>query len=111
MKVSFDEVGAQYATFRWVDGEVGDVCGIFGDSSAAIVTENDPFFGVIRHIRDGYATVQYAGFAEVHYYNDPPTVGWVYLGSDGAGGVISGYGNYTLCVSVDTEKKTAVIKL
>lgn len=118
MSISFDGIGEVAATFRLEEDskvKVGDVVCITGDGEVGRGTAGDRMCGVAVSVSDdGYAAVQTDGLAEIAYTGTTaPTAGWNALKTDGTGGVCvpeSGGTSY-LVVSVDTGKKTAVVKL
>ena len=113
MKVCFDEIGYMAATFpASTNAKVGQVCMLLSNGTVAPVGENMPFMGVIRQLRDGYATVQLEGFAQAGYSGEAPTLGYCQLASDGVGGTVTNYdGKEYLCVHVDTDAQTVTFKL
>lgn len=87
-KVSFEGIGEVTATFYAQEGvKAGQVVKLTGDSTVGPCAAGEPFIGVAASVRDGCASVQVAGFAQVPCADDTVTVGRVTLTADGNGGV------------------------
>ncbi len=110
MNVSFEEIGRLAVTFAHSGCEAGQVCKVSAGGAVAHCAAGDKFCGVVEGVRGGFAAVQVAGFATVAV-SGSVGVGYVNLCADGTGGVKAGTGREYLVVSVDTNAKTAVIKL
>lgn len=109
MNVSFEEIGRLAVTFAAGENlAAGQVCKVSGNGAVDICAEGDDFCGVVEGVRNGWAAVQVAGFAEVSI-SGTVELGYVNLCADGSGGVKAGGNNRYLVVSV--SDKTAVIKL
>ena len=108
MNVAFEEIGHLAVTFADGGCEAGKVCKVSGNGTAAGCDEGDDFCGVAEGVRNGFAGVQVAGFAEVTITGEVG-LGWQCLCADGSGGVKAGGENKYLVVSVSDE--AAVIKL
>ncbi len=118
MSISFDGIGEVVATFEVEAGSAiapGDVVCVTGDGEVGMGTSGDLPCGVAVSVaEDGYAGVQLSGLAQVRCSGSAmPAVGWEMLAADGEGGVcpVAQNGLAYLVVSVDSEAKTAVVKL
>ncbi len=112
MKFSYEKIGAWSATFATETAVEGQVVKMSADHTVAACSDNDVFCGVADVVRNGICGVQMSGMAEVCYSGSAPAVGNATLAADGKGGVCTASSGQTyLVVSVDTAKKTCVIKL
>lgn len=113
MNISINGYGENTATF----GTQGIVCAsqpikMTGNLTVGPCEAGDDFTGVAVNVKNEYAGVQLAGFAEVGYTGTAPVVGYCSLTADGKGGVAVGEnGRKYLVVSVDTAKSVAGIIL
>ncbi len=109
MKFSFQGIGAETVTFETAAtaDDIGKVCKSDG-GKAAVCSAGDGFFGVIRAVRGGAASVQTKGYIELPYTGQTaPATGWCALAADGSGGVkADADGHEFLVVSVDTTAGT-----
>ena len=110
MNVSFEEIGRMAVTFAQSGCEAGQVCKVSGSGTVAPCAAGEKFCGVVEGVRNGWAAVQVAGFAEVSI-SGAVELGYVNLCADGSGGVKAGQGREYLVVSVDENAGTAVIML
>lgn len=115
MDICFEGVGQVAATFQ-VDGAVqpGMAVALTGNGAVGLGGDGDAPCGVLLGgVRGGAAAVQISGVAQVGYSGDAaPAVGWQGLACDGAGGVKTAAGGVKfLVLAVDTNAKTAVVKL
>ena len=112
MKVSFEEIGHMSATFAAQNGENGQVCKVSGNGTVAPCADGDQFCGVMGGIRGGFAGVQLHGFATLTYSGTAPSLGYVNLVANGAGGVkVGSAGKSRLVVSVDTQTNSVIVEL
>ena len=112
MKVSFEEIGHMSATFAADSGEAGQVCKISANGTVAPCADGEVFCGVRRGIRKGVTADQLHVLEEVSYTGTAPSLGYVNLAANGAGGVkAASAGRAHLVVSVDTTAMTAIIEL
>ena len=112
MKVAFDGIGRESATFMVLSGKVGNVCKMAQNGVVKACSAGDDFIGVMEAYRGGYGSIMLRGFAEVAYTGTAPAVGYVKLVADGNGGVKIGEGmKVRLVAAVDEDRKTAVIEL
>ncbi len=109
MNVSFEEIGRLAVTFA--TGKTlaaGQVCKVSGNGAVDVCAAGEDFCGIVEGVRNGFAAVQVAGFAEVAI-SESVALGYVNLCADGSGGVKVGGNNKYLVVSVSAD--TAIIKL
>ncbi|HJH61847.1 MAG TPA: hypothetical protein IAC84_01030 [Firmicutes bacterium] len=123
MDISFAGIGQVAATFEAQEPtggslerlEIGMAVALTEANTVGLGASGNSPCGVILALeKDGKATVQVDGFAQVGYSGaSAPAVGWVNLAVDGAGKVqvASTGGRSCLVVQVDTSAQTAVIKL
>lgn len=113
MDICFEGVGQVAATFQAAAVEPGQAVTLTAGSTVGLGTAGAALCGVaLSGVRGGVAAVQIGGLAEVGYTGTAPTVGWNELACDGQGGVKTAEGGAKyLVLSVDTDRKTAVIKL
>ena len=118
MNISYQGIGEWCATFCCDDLTEGSVVAVTDNGEVDECSAGDIFCGVVRSVtHDGTAcSVQLAGLAEVSYSGDDvPEIGYNELVADDNGGVaVAGdddAGMNYLVISVDTDAKTAVIKL
>jgi hypothetical protein len=116
MEISFNGIGQVAATLRVEDGVEPGMAVVMTDSgTVGKGAAKGLFCGVVLTVEgDGAGLVQLDGMAQVTYSSDTaPGVGWATLACDGKGGVqtVSSGGRSVLVVAVDTEAKTATIKL
>ena len=116
MGICFEGVGQVAATFP-AEGEVRPGMTVTLTKSGAVGKGADgkpPCGVVLGGVRGGAAAVQIGGAARVSYSGDTaPAAGWQSLACDGTGGVtaVTTGGLKCLVLAVDTEEKTAVVKL
>lgn len=110
MNVSFEEIGRLAVTFAQNGCKSGQVCKLGSDGKVTACAEGESFCGIVESVRGEHAAVQLEGFATVGI-TGTVSLGYVDLCADGSGGVKSGSGREYLVVRVDTNAKTAVIKL
>ena len=116
MGICFEGVGQVTATFQAADGAVkpGQAVTLTAGSTVGLGAAGAALCGVaLSGVRGGAAAVQIGGAVQVGYSGSAaPAVGWQVLVCDGAGGVKTAEdGVKYLVLSVDTDGKTAVIKL
>ena len=110
MNVSFEEIGRMAVTFAQNGCGAGEVCKVAGSGAVAPCGAGEKFCGVVEGVRNGYAAVQVAGFAQVRF-SGSLSEGYVNLCADGNGGVKAGSGREYLVVAVDENAGTAIIML
>ena len=116
MDICFEGVGQTAATFQ-VEGEVQPGMTVALTKNGTVGRGADdalPCGVVLGNVRGGAAAVQIGGAARVSYSGDTaPAAGWQSLACDGTGGVtaVTTGGLKCLVLAVDTEEKTAVVKL
>ena len=117
MDICFEGVGQVAATFK-ADGSTvkpGMAVTVSANGTVAKGAANAlPCGVVLGGVREGSAAVQISGVAQVSYSGTTaPAVGWCPLACDGDGGVtkVTTGGLNCLVLAVDTDAKTAVIKL
>ena len=87
-KVSFEGIGAVTATFYAGEGvEAGQVVKLSGDSAVDSCAAVERFCGVAEAVREGCASVQVTGLAQVKCEDKTVAAGHVSLTADGKGGV------------------------
>ncbi len=108
MKLSYEAIGRQMATFLADPGaQAGDMC-IFTDSNTVANPDaDDDFCGYIMDIaKDGGAAVVLRGYIEMPYTGTAPLLGWSGLASDGDGAVkASATARQYLVINVRTADK------
>lgn len=115
MDICFEGVGQVAATFQ-ADGELLPGMAVTLTGSGTVGKGADgklPCGVVLSGVRGGAAAVQIGGAAKVGYTGTAPKAGWQGLALDGEGGVKTAAtgGLNCLVLAVDTDAKTAVIKL
>ncbi len=110
MKVKFDGYNEQLLTFECTSNVVvGAPVKMVGFETVTVCSEGDEFIGICRGVRDGFASIQVAGYVEVPYTGSI-TFGNLILAADGSGGVkIADTGTSYWAVTADTTKKTVGI--
>lgn len=116
MNISFEGIGQVLATFQVESGVTeGCVVAMTGNNTVGQGAQGSLFCGVLVGAEeDGMGAVQIEGIASVSYSGTAaPTVGYNLLVCDGEGGVeaVENGGIDYLVLSVDTDSRTAVIKL
>lgn len=114
MKISFEGIGQIVATFAMASGvEAGMAVAVTADGTVGKGTAGAAPCGVVLAAREDSCAVQVGGFVRVAYTGTAPTVGYGTIGLDGNGGIktVSTGGLTCLIAQVDTDGKTAVIKL
>ncbi len=113
--ISIDGIGAEYMTFICNEDEsaVGKVCMMDKDDSVKVCDADKPFFGVIRAIRNGYASVQVSGCFELTYTSTAPTLGINSLVGVNSGAAVTSKdgGVQVLVLHTNTVDKTVGFKL
>lgn len=112
MNISYEGIGFLMVTFP-DDGSVeGQVCKLTSEGQVDGCIANDRFCGVVHSVEKHMAAVQVEGFVKVRYTGTAPVLGYAKLTADGFGGVCTSTdGQDYLVVQVDTDKRTAMIKL
>ena len=110
MNVSFEEIGRMAVTFGQKGCEAGQICKVSESGTVAPCGAGEKFCGVVEGVRNGYAAVQVAGFAQVRF-SGSLSEGYVNLCADGNGGVKAGSGREYLVVAVDENAGTAIFML
>ena len=103
MNYCYKGIGEVSATFETVDGAfipVGAPVKLADSGKVAACENGDAFIGVVESCRAGCAAVQLCGGVEVVCSGTEPTVGYVKLMADGAGGVCIGEGREYLVLAV-----------
>ena len=112
MNISYEGVGYLAVTMPTNGCDEGHVCGINFEGKVASCPAGEMFFGVVVTTDGHRAHVQVEGFAKVTYTGSELVPGLMKLETDGYGGIrVSDDGRVYLVAAVDTEAKTAVIKL
>jgi hypothetical protein len=108
MKVGFEGIGQELATFLAEDGlKSGQVCTVTGSGTVGTCEAGKRFCGVALHAGDGKAAVQLRGFVTAAYTGDSaPDLGFTALTADGNGGVTVGGSETYLVVQVDSATNT-----
>jgi hypothetical protein len=116
MKVSFDGIGEQAATFsnkRDAGAKQGSPAKMSGNGEVSACADNDRFFGICLSEKDGFAAIQTHGFITVSYTGPAGTIGYGRLaaGTGGAVKFVAGtVGSEYLIVDVNTsENKVSFI--
>lgn len=87
MEIGFNGLNEACATFKAANGlKAGSVVCLDENGAAAPCAAGDKFCGVALSVRDGYASVQISGFAEVSC-SGGVTVGYNTLAANGADSV------------------------
>lgn len=115
MDICFEGIGQVAATFE-VDGEglrPGMAVVLTGNGTVGLGADGGMPCGVVLGgVRGSAAAVQIGGVAKVGYTGTAPAVGWQGLACDGKGCVKAAAGGLKcLVLAVDTDGKTAVVKL
>lgn len=117
MEICFEGVGQVAATVQ-VSGEnvqPGMAVTLTDNGTVGLGADGGALCGVVLGgVRGGAAAVQIGGAAKVSYSGTTaPKAGWQQLALDGAGGVkiVTTGGLNCLVLTVDTDAKTAIIKL
>ena len=85
--------------------EAGHPVSLCENCTVKATDNGEEFHGIAVSCRNGAASVQLTGYAELPYTGSAPQVGVVVLAADGNGGVtINENGKKVLIVNVDTEK-------
>ncbi len=112
MKVAFEGIGRQSATFAASDVAAGQVCKMKENGAVTACADGDVFIGVVEGLRKGHAGVQLHGFAQLSYTGTAPGLGYVALAADGSGGVkTADTGRSVLVVQVDTGSMNIIAEL
>ncbi len=114
MEISFEGIGQVAATFAVEEGvKAGMAVALTGDGTVGVGSAGTAPCGVVLTAEGESAAVQVGGFVEVAYTGTAPAIGWGMVAVDGAGGIktVTTGGMSCLIVRVDTDGKTAVIKL
>ena len=113
MEFSFEGIGQVVATFAASDNvQPGMAVVLTGDSTVGLGEDGALPCGMALSVSNGLAAVQLSGVGKVGYSGTAPTVGWGGIAADGTGKVkASASGGPCLIISVNTDDKTAVIKL
>ena len=109
--ISYEGVGQMMATFQCGETvKMGQVVKVSADSTVAPCAAGERIAGMAVVVRDGFASVQFAGFITVKA-GGVSTTGWVKLSADGSGGMKADEGAGTPYLVVQTDAQTAVILL
>ena len=113
MSVSLNGINEKYITFC-ANGTLteGLPVKMYSNNTVAACSDGDQVIGIVKSVRNGYATVQVSGTVTLGYTGTAPTVGLRIIDADGSGGVsIASSGRQVLVVSVDTTaaKVTAIM--
>ena len=116
MNICFEGIGEVAATFCVEEGTeltAGQAVTLVSDGTVGLGADGGALCGVVICAEeDGCAAVQVSGMGKAGYTGTAPVIGWNVLAVDGAGKIKTGEtGVNCMVVSVDTEAKTAVIKL
>lgn len=114
MEFSFEGIGQVVATFAASDEvQPGMAVALTGDSTVGLGKAGDAPCGMALSVKNGMAAVQVSGMVKVGYSGTAPAVGMGIIAGDGAGKIktVTTGGINCLIVSVNTNDKTAVIKL
>ncbi len=112
MNISYEGIGYLAVTMPTNGCDEGCVCSINFEGKVYSCSAGEMFFGVVVASNVYKANVQVEGFAKVTYTGSELVPGLVKLVANGNGGVkVSDDGRLYLVTAVDTEAKTAVIKL
>ncbi len=106
MNVSFHGLRDTVATF---EGAAGALVPVKMSDSGKIIpaADGNVFCGITTAKGNEFVPVQLAGFVSAAYSGTAPTVGYVKLAADAAGGVkVNASGREYLVVEVNTDKKT-----
>lgn len=109
MAISFEEIGQTVVTFAAEDTlEAGKVCKITRNGTVGACEKDESFCGVAAQVRGAAAGVVTAGYVELPYSGEAPTLGYTALAADADGGVcVKADGRTYLVVQVDTQDKIA----
>ena len=108
MAVSFHGMRESYLTFL-TNGTVncGDTVKMYANDTVKTCADGDQIIGVVKSVRNGYATVQVTGTVTMGYTGNAPTVGLRMIDADGSNGAsIAANGRTVLVLSVDTTAGT-----
>ncbi len=114
MEISLEGMGRMAVTMTVEESvKPGMAVALTGNGAVGMGAAGDPLCGVALHVEeDGAGAVQLDGLATAPYAGTAPKVGLNALACDGAGAVkVASEGRSCLVLSVDTENKTAVVKL
>lgn len=109
MKVSFEGIGEQVLSFNKAsDVSAGALVKMSTNSTVKACSAGDRFMGVCIAAGDSFAEVKTAGYVELGYTDDAPTVGYAKLAASTAGKVktVTSGGAEYLVIKVDTTAGT-----
>lgn len=109
MKVSFEGIGEQTATFyndAANPAASGKAVKLSANATAALCADGEDFAGFCAAADAATAAVQTAGFVTAFYTGTAPAVGFCALCADAAGGVKTGGDRKYLVVETDAAAKT-----
>lgn len=107
MSLSYKGFNEQTLTFKAFQASKDYPVFINTQGEVTNCNANSEFAGICTSLRNGIATVQVSGYAELPYGDSVPSYGTTYLMADGSGGVkpsASGKKAY-LIVSIDKVNK------
>lgn len=104
MKVSFEGVGEQILSFNKSSGVIkGSLVKLSANGTVAVCAAGSKFAGVCINADDSFADVKTAGYVELGYTGDAPTVGYANLAAASANTVKADVsGREYLIIKVDT---------
>lgn len=110
MNVNFNGYGENMVTFAAANGldEIGVPVKITADGTVGKCSANDVFCGICQGVRDGYATVQLAGYVRVKT-TAKLTLGYTKLTAGADGTVAAGTTGRELLVVESTATDAGII--